>query len=469
MERLLRILVPVVCVVACGICLAVAALRVAHPFELEWQEGGMLAHVARVRAGEPLYAPPSLEFATFPYPPLYVWTVAAFGEGFLALRLVTVAATVATLLLLAVLARRASESWLGGLAAAGVYAGACGWAGWWLDVGRVDSLAMALATGALVLAHGSGRGGAVAAGVLAALAVLAKQTTLAITLPLALSLVLVGRRRDALLFAGVLVVGTAVAFGGLHLASEGWSSFYLFEMLADHPWHRPKVVGFWTEDMVWLLPTGMALVLAPALGRRWAFFRPPLLGALVAAWVGRAHVGGFDNVLLPAALAAAVTCGIAVGRSVRAGGPRAGRVLAAVLLQVAGLYRDPAPTVPTASDREAGEEIVRLLEGSAGGVFAPYTGYLAERAGRGASVHAMALFDLSAAGGEVSDAVFEELRRALAEGRWEMVVLAEREPFAALLAQRYGPGEALLAEQPEAFFTRSGQPRRPALLYRRRD
>ena len=47
--------------------------RIDYPYDLEWMEGGMLAHGARVAAGEPLYVLPSADFIPFIYPPLYPW------------------------------------------------------------------------------------------------------------------------------------------------------------------------------------------------------------------------------------------------------------------------------------------------------------------------------------------------------------------------------------------------------------
>ena len=46
-----------------------------YPYDLEWMEGGMLAHAARVASGEPLYVLPSVEFIPFIYPPMYPWIV----------------------------------------------------------------------------------------------------------------------------------------------------------------------------------------------------------------------------------------------------------------------------------------------------------------------------------------------------------------------------------------------------------
>ncbi|MDQ6928154.1 MAG: hypothetical protein M3159_05755, partial [Actinomycetota bacterium] len=55
----------------------VALLRVGHPYELQWMEGGSVDHVRRVLAGQSIYPPPSVDFAAFTYPPLYPWASAA--------------------------------------------------------------------------------------------------------------------------------------------------------------------------------------------------------------------------------------------------------------------------------------------------------------------------------------------------------------------------------------------------------
>src|SRR5262245_11458385 len=90
--------------------LGVAVLRVPYPFELEWLEGLSLHHVQRLLQGRPLYAPPSLEFISFDYTPLY-FHVAAFasrllGPGFAPLRVVSLLASLGSLGLVFALARR---------------------------------------------------------------------------------------------------------------------------------------------------------------------------------------------------------------------------------------------------------------------------------------------------------------------------------------------------------------------------
>ena len=54
--------------------------RLDYPYDLEWMEGGMLAHGARAAAGEPLYVLPTADFIPFIYPPLYPWLMGALAS-----------------------------------------------------------------------------------------------------------------------------------------------------------------------------------------------------------------------------------------------------------------------------------------------------------------------------------------------------------------------------------------------------
>jgi hypothetical protein len=51
--------------------LALFIRRASFPLDLEWMEGGMLLHARRLLDGQPLYAPPSLDFIPYLYTPLY--------------------------------------------------------------------------------------------------------------------------------------------------------------------------------------------------------------------------------------------------------------------------------------------------------------------------------------------------------------------------------------------------------------
>lgn len=490
MDRLLARLLLVLSPLPILVWLGVAVARIDHPFELEWQEGGMLAHVQRLRAGEGLYAEPTLEFMAFPYPPLFPWaaagTTALTGEGFLPLRLVSLLATLATLVLLGAYVSRDTGQRAAGLVAAGLYGAAYRWGGAWFDVGRVDALSIALAMGALYAARfRGGLGGAALAGALGGLAFLTKQTTLGIVLPLGVPL-FARDRREAAVFALTLGILAGAVVGVLHRGSDGWSSWYVFGLLGGHPWYPPKVGGFWTQDLLWLAPTFFAALGGlPREGERAgrAFLLWPTLGMLAVAWMGRAHIGGYDNTLLPAALAAALLGGRVVGRALRRRGPIAPGVFALLLVQLLLLAYDPRYQLPAPGDVAAGERVVAELAAIDGELFAPHQGYLALRAGKAPSVHAMAFGDLLSSGGHeaVARPFVERLERALVQGRYAAVLLAERwdqpasKAYLPALDQHYDLARTLLepaedgADEVPPLTPVTGAPVRPRYLFLRRE
>src|SRR6185369_16069281 len=62
-----------------GLLVEAIAGRVCYPYDLEWMEGGMLHHALRIRLGEGIYAPPSVDFIPYLYTPLYPTLLALFG------------------------------------------------------------------------------------------------------------------------------------------------------------------------------------------------------------------------------------------------------------------------------------------------------------------------------------------------------------------------------------------------------
>ena len=94
---ILRRVLPGIAAAYILVYLAVALLRLRYPFQLEWIESGSLDQVRRILSGRKLYARPSLGFVSFIYTPVYFYVSAAaarvLGDGFLPLRLVSLAAS----------------------------------------------------------------------------------------------------------------------------------------------------------------------------------------------------------------------------------------------------------------------------------------------------------------------------------------------------------------------------------------
>ena len=464
-----------------ALLLAVFALRVAYPYELEWQEGGMLAHVIRLRAGEPLYGEPSLEFLPFPYPPLFIWCAAAassvLGEGFTALRLVSILASIGLGTLVVAVYRRRGDA-LGGALAVGLFCASYRFAGAWLDVGRVDALFLALvgvgwafASQREVEPHGS-LAQPTLAGIAFALAFLAKQSALVVAAGLAVGW-LVRDRGAALVFVVALVGGVALSTGMLMGGTDGWYGFWVFEQLAGHSWVRAQLVEFWVD---------LARVAGPMLGlSAVALFRKEardarvlglVVGLLLAAWSMRVHVGAYDNAFLPAVLGLALLAGPELSRLVR------GRALLALLglLALGGqgalFYYDPRLEIPAEADRAQGDALVQELAREAGEVLVPYHGYLARRAGRPSGAHAMAVIDLLQSDDRDAAARWvRSLEAALREQRWGLIWLDDtswEEDLPALLESYRRVQGPLDGAPPERFRPVTGADRRPLYAYRPR-
>ena len=361
---------------------AVAVRRVAYPFELEWMEGGSVAHVSRLLHGHPLYGPPSIDFVAYDYPPLYFVASAAVakvvGTGFTALRVVSFAGSLGCLVVLYLIVTYETADRVAGIVAAGLFAAAFRLTGAWFDIARVDSLFLFLLLAAVLVSRRSSNwlGGAAAGGLLA-LSALTKQSAIVAGAPLLLYLV-VTRWRVGLGALGSFVVLLGGVTVWVDHASGGWYRYYVFEILAQHPLESKAWGGFWRHDLLrWAAP--MVAVSAVGLvaglrsrAARWraGFYVVVVAGLVAAAWISRLHTGGYDNVLMPAYAALAATAAVSGALLVRSAGRWAGTVAlgAAVLLavQLALLSYSPRDQVPTAASRRASRALVAQLRRIAG-------------------------------------------------------------------------------------------------------
>jgi hypothetical protein len=461
-----------------------------YPFALEWQESAMFEHASRVANGLPLYQAPAVDFTAFPFPPLFHWlgalAVGSAGGDLADLRAVSALSTLVVLVCLVLVGRRRA-GWAGGLLGAGLFIAADGWTGTWTLIARVDALSLALTAAALVVGtsarslEGRPVAGAVA-GVLGAAAVLAKQTALGPLVGLVIGLCLRSRsRRAGLVAGGVSAFVLAVAWTLLQGASEGWFGFHVLSVLAGSPLHAPAALSFLPDLLLaWapLLVLGLVASRASRAGDAGARPGAPtpdawhpaewcgLLALIVAAWVGRAHEGGYRNTLLPAALALSFIAGPLVARAATVR-PRVAAGLALLLFPWL-ILSHPAAGLPSEAEQlrmAALQERVGAFESP---VWQPH-GALDPREPGG--VHAMVLVDLLKSRRQLEARAFEaQLGRELDARRFGAIVLgvelSEWSGFEALtrnyeVAERWdGPG----AEAPSPLVPATGAPIGPRVL-----
>lgn len=480
--RLLKLAVCAAGLLFLGSYLFVAASRIGYPFELEWMEGAMADHVARVRAGQPLFVAPSVDWAPLLYPPFYYYCAGVLsrlvGEGFVALRLLSFLASIGCCGLIFLLVWRETRARTPSFLAACLFVATFEASGQWLDLGRVDSLFLLLLLWASYLSRGADTAPrAAAAGIVLAVAFCTKQTAIVFGLPIGLWL-LKRRPRIGLVFGLAFVVFAGGSYGFGQWQTKGWYDFYLRQLPSLHPWARAALPGFWLEDIVATLPvaTGLIagwLVLGARRDREQGDFALALLaGGLGASWLSRLHEGGWDNVLLPAYGAMSVGLGLALqtflsALSMHPALPAA--VLSLCLVQFLLLRYSPVRCIPTEADRRAGRSLVAHLRELDGPVFVPSHGWLATMAGKRPSIHLSAFLDIvRVETGEARRRLIQDLQDALGKKRYAAIVLDESlSHFAAGLESSYRlHGEVF--DDPAVFYPVTGARTRPRLLYLRR-
>ncbi|MGH2870654.1 MAG: glycosyltransferase family 39 protein, partial [Solirubrobacteraceae bacterium] len=385
----IRLVIALAAAAPIGVYLWIALHRLGYPYELDWMEGGSVELAARVAAGHSLYAPPSLHFVGWTYTPLYYWLTAGLakftGVGFFTLRLVSVVASLVSMVVLARMVTRDGAARTAGLVAAGLFAATFAISGAWFDTGRVDSLFVALTLVTLAWARRArSRRDGLVLGALAFLAFFTKQTALVAVVPV-LALLLVTRRRvalPALATLAVLGLGSTLA---LDATSNGWYRFYVFGELAGQPWAPHVWVQFWTRDILgpqWPLAvlvgagalTGLTVTTKrrprPAvLSSSAAYHVVAAAGLIAAALISRVHTGGYANVLMPAYAATALLAGLTCAELHRTRRRIIDALVAGVLLLQFALLAYPiGAQIPTAADRAAGAELLHRLRGLRGPV-----------------------------------------------------------------------------------------------------
>jgi len=430
--RAARLAAALAGLVAIGVYLLVALRRLDYPFALEQLEGNSLVEVRRVLTGQALYPAPSVRYVPDGYPPLYFYVSAAvarvLGPSYLSLRLVSLASSLACFALLARLVQRETGSIAAGTGAAGTFAATYFVAGDWMDIGRVDSLFLALSIGALYAVRWMrGTQGAIVAGTLLAAAALTKQTGLAelVAVP---GVLLLGPRRGLARVAAL----TALAVVGLStlmlkLASGGWYTYYAFKQMSGQALTAGNFGWFWTA-----LATAMGLAVCSALIGARRVPRELLAGCAALAVGGYAalvHSGGAINDLLPAYLAVALLAGLALGRgpgrpgapplgTATSGSPPSGTATAGIapsrtapsgpgglvataagvliLAQSAFLLATshPSRALPATSSRVAGERLVAGMRALGGDVAVPSEPSLSLQAGMTLAAHPGSVYDV---------------------------------------------------------------------------
>lgn len=394
--------------------LLAAYFRLTYPYPIWVMEAPSLQAVRRILGEGPLYGPPSLEYVPTLYAPLYFYVSAlaarALGPSLLTLRLVSLLASCGSTVLIGHLVWRETRSRLSAVVAAAVFVSATSLAETSLDHARVDALSVCLMLASLDTARAADLGPSrraawlsLASGVLAGLAVLSKQTSVAVVVALTIHAALTGRPRRLAAFLAGVMLSLGLAAGILVAQFGPWPELYLVELPRQHTLDLQRFEGFWSKE---LLPAfTLPLVVLPVflLGRMLnrdlaalRFWALATLGMLGMAWAASLNLWSGTNVVLPGFAILATGFGLGLAEGLRRLNVRVFRSYWLLLgvAELAFIHYNPRQSSPLRSDIEAGQREVAAIHDLSGSVFLPEYPELAYQAGKGEQPFGLSIGEL---------------------------------------------------------------------------
>jgi len=437
-ERVLRGLVVVLAGLFVALFMYASARRLWYPYDLEWIESGVLASIARVAHGQPLYAKPSLDYVPYLYAPLYIyvcaWVTKLTGISFVAPRLVSAVSALATQALLMLYVRRETRSWLAGIVAAGIFASLYFFVEGWFDIGRVDSLFMLLF---LLAIYCTRYEHPLLAAAVWVLAFQTKQSALPIALPF---LLLYWERRRPMRVVtalGAYAVLVWASMASLNHSSDGWYRFYVFGTVKGLQLVA-RQAALYPEEML-LRPLGIVFVVIAAAAlltpvslrsRRTVFYAVGSVVLYAAFWFVRAHHGAVTNAMQPIFLWTLLLFGMALARLTATmkrgelgGAAWVNVLLLAVVFQMAAQLYGPGIFVPSAAQRVDREKFEEQLRAIPGDMYVVNHSWDAVMAGKQAHAEGEAVGAVVDAGGAESAAFKQELHGAMTEHKFAAIAV----------------------------------------------
>lgn len=436
-------LLAVAGLVAWELAVTIAA-RFSYPYDLEWMEGATLLSAVRARDGLTLYGRPTLDYIPFIYPPLYAWIVGALGHvvpvGYPLGRAVSIAGSLLGASSLAYAARVAGARWAVSFACVALFFSTYDDCGSFFDLVRTDGLSIALLGWSLALSSRSGRGVPVA-GLLLAVAFMAKHHAAMFGLPVALLVWRRDGRRAALVYGLCAAVPALLFTAGMQWYTRGFFLTWLLGVPATHgevadrlfPWVevlswwplRTKSGGALIELWKALPWTTTAAVLLPLWLRRTAagvYWGVVTAVAIVTVSLMRGHTGGFLNVLIPGLWAFSLWPALL---SVWAGERWrfAGHGIAVLMAAQLWLGRESLTHYePTESDRASVASLVDELKALPEPLLIPHAPYAAVMAEKVPQFALICLWDIDHAGSPFRAGV-RAVDKAIAAQHWAAIVL----------------------------------------------
>jgi hypothetical protein len=459
--------------------LALAIMRLAYPYEVEWMEGSMLEHSIRLLQGKPIYTAPSIDFVAWLYPPLYYYAVALamklFGIGFFAGRVVSFASTLLSASLLAAIVHGITRRKELAVLTAALFLATYHLTGFYFDIARNDaSFTLLLIASAFAALRIKETTGAVVSAILLTLAFLTKQQAIFFFPAIELWYWLQSKRYAAI-FSAIAVASSAITLLVWNATSSGWLFYYLFTIpsakRADFSILRSiealphYALGPLTISVVALLfllyrnrlsafrtHTGLVILMA--------------IAGLIAGAVSLGNEGGDANVMMPFVAFAVAMIPIAISQFSERSLLNAGWL--ALALQFAAFYFNPLSEkmlIASAHQRSGGDSFLKTLRAMPGEVYIPYHSFTARQAGKTTQANILATLDVLRTQDSTARRLQGDWDSAFTHHRFSAVIMEECPLIPADSVAHYTLQGRMLNE-PNVFLARFGpSATRPQYIY----
>ncbi len=448
------------------------APRLTYPYDLEWMEGGMLLHAARIADGQPLYVTPSVDFIPFIYTPLYPWIVGGLSTLGMPLdytlgRSVSIICVIVAGLALALAVRKETGNvWLG-VGGTALFLATFPDSGAFFDLARNDGLMVAtLVCALLAIRTGWLRTG----GLLLTASFLTKHTMALYGIPALWWLWQHQGKHASVRFVLWSVVPALLFVFGLQWHSDGLFLTYLLGVPSVHPFVADRFFVLAPKEMLtavgWLLGAMLvtALMVRRPVSRGARFWIAQGMLALVLCAIMRGHHGGYLNVLMPGLWALCLWACLSI-HQLRKRFPGLWMQVATAALvawQLWIMQWNPNRYIPTEADKAAGDAVVAQLAKVDGEILAPWQPWMPVQAGKKGSIALIALWDIDHEGGPLEEEA-KVIGEAIERHHWAAVLTARSE-LRRGLRQHY---KRTRFEQPKgrALYPRTGWRVRPHSLW----
>ncbi len=419
-----------------------AILRLNFPFDLEWMEGGMVEHVFRLINGQDIYTAPSLQFISYIYTPVYFYLSALIanivGMGYLPLRLVSFVSTLVAFYFIYLIVTKETKNVKLGIISVGLFAATYGVSGFWFDLARVDSLFLVLFIIAFyLLRFHDNIFSYVLAGIFASLSFLTKQTSIIFAIPIIIYLLIYKTKKSWFFIIPYVFIVAFVCYY-INWQSHGWFKFWLFELPTEHLWLYRKFITFWITDL--FKPLGFVAIITFVFFfikfknrdyKNYLIYLALIIGFILCSWISKIHLGGYDNVLMPAFASIIIVFGLGLNEIFKIYSDNHSKnieftkllILIAIISQFLFLFYNPILQIPKSKDYAYRDKLIHDISKFKGDVLIPDHQYITRYAGKTSFAHSYVLIDFFNSKSELRKSLKKEYINALKNHKFSAIIL----------------------------------------------